>query len=272
MTPFQVTEDGQPRQALTAWRAQGYNDPPRQNQMAKTRILAVDDDQSTLERYEWILQKEHKSEFITVLASTARQGILVLEKHPHPPVDIVILDWNLPDMEGTQVLKLIKSNGAMRSILVMMVTGRTSPEDAAKGLETGADDYLRKDFGNDELISRLHALLRRREQSVEDGGGYALDGLNLDPRRKQVMINGNPVTLRKKEFVVLKMLMERPDMIHSHTYLGGILTEDASQPSPETVRRHISNLRQALGPWGERIEVFRGEGYRLRGKSPVSQS
>ena len=261
-----------PPEALTALIAQEYNGKSHQNCMAIARVLVVEDDESAQERYQYLLGQQHKAEFAVVISPTARQALLVLEKHPNPPVDIVVLDWNLPDIDGLEVLKRIKSDGAMRSILVMMVTGHLSPQDTVKGLKTGADDYLRKDFGNEEFISRLHALLRRRQQALEERGGYVLDGLNLDPRKKQGLLNGNPVQLRKKEYIVLKMLMERPDMTHSQAYLGDILTENPGQSSPETVRRHISNLRQALGPWGARIEVFRGEGYRLRTKSPVSQS
>ncbi len=127
--------------------------------MAKTRVLVVEDTEIVQERYRLLFEEAHKDEFLWVLAPTGQRALLVLEKHPSTPIDIVVLDWNLPDMEGLAILKQIKSGPATRSIPVLMVTGHVLPQDAATGLETGADDYLKKDFGNDEFIARLRALL-----------------------------------------------------------------------------------------------------------------
>ncbi len=239
--------------------------------MTQARVLVVEDDPAVQERYQWLFEQAHRKEFTWVLAPNGQRALLVLENHPSRPIDIVVLDWMLPDMEGLQILKRIKADPATRDILVLMVTAMQSAQNAAQGLDAGADDYLRKDFADEEFIARLHNFIRRRDDAVEKQADYSLDGLSLDSPGKLVTFNGSPLRLRPKEFTLLKLFLARPDMTHSQARLGDLLSEGLAPASPETVRRQVSNLRQALGPWGERIEAYRGEGYRLHTRFPVSQ-
>jgi two-component system phosphate regulon response regulator PhoB len=238
--------------------------------MAKTKILVVEDNEIVQERYRLLFEEVHKSEYSWILAPTGQRALLALKKHPCPPIDIVVLDWNLPDMEGLAILKRIKSNSITRSIPVLMVTGHTSPQDTVRGFKTGADDYLKKDFANEELIARLQNLCRRREDVIEKQGGYMFDGLSLNPASKTVSLRSKPLALTQTEFYLLKLFLERPNVVHSQTYLGDVLSDSLESLSPETVRKHISNLRQALGSWAEHIEVLRSRGYVLHTKIPVS--
>lgn len=239
--------------------------------MAKTRVLVVEDTEIVQERYRLLFEEAHKNEFLWVLAPTGQKALLVLEKHLCPPIDVVVLDWNLPDMEGLAILKQIKSDPATRSIPVLMVTGHVLPQDAAAGLETGADDYLKKDFGNDEFIARLRNLLRRRQETIAKQGGYALDGLTMDVRARKVALNGRLLKLHVKEFELLQIFLERPNIVHSQGYLAEALSAPADATPPGVIRQRVYSLRNALGSWGERIEAHWGKGYSLNTKSPVSR-
>ncbi len=239
--------------------------------MTRSRVLVIEDDVEFQELYRTIFAS-HSKEFEMVLTPSGQEALLVLEQHPRSPLDLLVLDWTLPDIQGLEILRRIKSNPATRSIPVLMVTGHISPKDAATGLGAGSDDYLKKDFGSDEFVARLRNLLRRQEDAIAEQGGYQLDGLSLDPDKTMVTLNGNALNLRAKEFSLLKIFLKRPDMIHSLAYLARALSDDGESLSPEAVRQQFRNLRQALAAWGERIETCRGEGYRLNTKLPVSQS
>jgi DNA-binding response OmpR family regulator len=238
--------------------------------MARARVLVVEDDESVQDRYRFLFEHELAAELSWVLAPTATRAELILEKHPSSPIDIIVLDWNLPDAEGIDLLKRIKANPATRSIPVLMVTGYGSAQDAARGIETGADDYLKKDFGNEEFVARLRNLLRRGEAVVEKHGGYEFDGLVLNPLAHSVTLNGAAIKLRGKEFALLAIFMRHPGVVHSSAYLARALSDDAEPLSLDALRHHCLNLREALGPWSERIENLRGEGYRLNTQFPVS--
>lgn len=238
--------------------------------MSRSRVLVVEDDESYKELYQTFFGRLHKEEFLWVHAPTGQRALLVLEKHPAPPVDIAVLDWKLSDMEGIQILKHIKRNAATRSIPIMMVTGMDSQKDAAMALELGAGDYIRKPFGNDEFLARLHLLLKRRNPSWQVRQTYELDSLALNAVSRQVTLHGKEIPLTGTEFDLMNLLLDRPDVTHSQGYLGGVLSSHSDDTSPEGVRKHVSNLRGKLGAWGDRIEAVRGMGYVLRTQFPVS--
>lgn len=238
--------------------------------MTRARVLVVEDDPSYKELYQTFFGYLHKDEFVWVHAPTGERALLVLEKHPTPPVDLAVLDWNLPDMDGIQILKRIKSTPATRAIPVIMVTGLDSSKDAATAIEAGADDYIRKPFGIDEFLARLHRFLQRRGSLDSGREAYELDGLVLERVAQHVALHGKELTLTRTEFDLLLLFLEKPDITHSQAYLGSVLSRSGEDASPESVRRHISNLRGKLGAWGERIESVRGLGYVLRAQFPVS--
>ncbi len=175
---------------------------------------------------------------------------------------LVLLDIMLPEEDGLSILRRLRSNPATKKLPVMMLTAKGSEFDKVVGLDSGADDYLPKPFGMMELLARVKALLRRAEgedESVE----YRLGTLFVCPERHQVSVNGEPVTLTKKEFDILQMLLENRGIVLSRDRLLNTIWGYDFDGENRTVDVHIRTLRSKLGEAGSHIETVRGVGYRI---------
>ena len=131
---------------------------------------------------------------------------------------LVLLDIMLPEEDGLSILRRLRANPAMKKLPVMMLTAKSSEYDKVVGLDQGADDYLPKPFGMMELLARVKALLRRAEDS-SDETEYVLDELYVCPEKHTVTVDGEPVTLTKKEFDILCMLLSNRDIVLSRDRL-----------------------------------------------------
>ena len=173
--------------------------------------------------------------------------------------DLIILDVMLPDENGIDIVKQLRGSSITKSIPVIMVTAKTSELDLVKGLENGADDYIKKPFSVMELISRVKALLRRTLE--EDVKKLELDELSIDNERYEVKLAGALVELTYKEYELLtyliinKGIVLRRDQIMERIW--GIDYEGESR----TLDMHIKTLRQKLGDFGSRIRTVRNVGY-----------
>lgn len=189
----------------------------------------------------------------------AENGIDALALGSNEPVDAVILDLGLPQMDGLSVLKKWRSAG--RTMPVLILTARDNWHEKVAGIDAGADDYLAKPFHMEELLARLRALIRR-------AGGHAsaelaCGELLLDTRAGRVSVGGRPLTLTSHEYRVLDYLMHHPGQIVSRSDLiEHIYAQDFDRDS-NTVEVFIARLRKKL-PDGA-IETVRGLGYRLVG-------
>lgn len=189
----------------------------------------------------------------------AENGIDALALGSSEPVDAVILDLGLPQMDGLSVLKKWRSAG--RTMPVLILTARDNWHEKVAGIDAGADDYLAKPFHMEELLARLRALIRR-------AGGHASSELAcgellLDTRAGRVSVGGRPLTLTSHEYRVLDYLMHHPGQIVSRSDLiEHIYAQDFDRDS-NTVEVFIARLRKKL-PDGA-IETVRGLGYRLVG-------
>ena len=175
---------------------------------------------------------------------------------------MVLLDIMLPEEDGLSILRRLRANPATKKLPVMMLTAKGSEYDKVLGLDSGADDYLPKPFGMMELLARVKALLRRAEgedESVE----YRLGTLFVCPQRHQVSVNGEPVTLTKKEFDILQMLLENRGIVLSRDRLLNTIWGYDFDGENRTVDVHIRTLRSKLGEAGSHIETVRGVGYRI---------
>lgn len=194
---------------------------------------------------------------------TAHDGGDGLEHLKLTKFDLVVLDWELPDMTGIDILKQYRLMGGDSPVL--MLTGRSAIDDKETGLDSGADDYLTKPFDMRELLARLKALLRRR--TVNTSPLLKVRNITLDPVKYKVTRDGAPVHLLPRDFALLEFFMRNPDEVFSVDTIIARVWEYDSEGSPEGLRVAIRRLRKALdnGDLTESIiENVARVGYRLR--------
>jgi len=176
--------------------------------------------------------------------------------------DAVVLDLMLPDGSGLDVLEAMRRRGDATPVILL--TALDEAPDRVRGLDAGADDYLGKPFDLGELAARLRAIARRKDGRSDPALRAA--GLVLDPAGFGATLEGEPLSLSRREFAVLSALMERPGMIRSRSEIEDRLYGWQEEIESNAVEVHIHNLRGKVGR--ERIETVRGLGYRLRMASP----
>lgn len=177
--------------------------------------------------------------------------------------ELVVLDIMLPQEDGLSILKKLRADPETAGVPVMMLTARDSEYDKVVGLDLGADDYLAKPFGLMELTARVRALLRRTAPRAREVS-YQVGELSVWPKRHLVQVAGEEVSLTRKEFDLLCLLLRSEDQVVSREQLIQQVWGYAFQGESRTVDVHVRTLRQKLGPAGERIETVRGVGYRVR--------
>lgn len=173
------------------------------------------------------------------------------------PPDIVILDLGLPDMDGIEVLRKLRQKNA--ELPVLLLTARVSMEDKVQGLDTGADDYLAKPFDMPELLARLRVMERRLSpgnSSLINVGPISFDSLNY-----RVTLEGKPLELSRREYMLLKILIENAGRLMTKSRLESGLYSWDEEVGSNVLEVHIHNLRKKLGP--DLIKTVRGVGYRL---------
>lgn len=182
----------------------------------------------------------------------------ITEKVP----DLVLLDIMLPDMDGLEIVKKLRSRPDTVRVPIILVTAKTTELDKVKGLDIGADDYLTKPFGVMELISRVKALLRR-SRALQDDKQLVLGAITLDSERREVNVDGELCELTFKEFELLKLLMVNAGIVlHRDTIMSDVWGTDYEGES-RTLDMHIKTLRQKLGEAGNMIKTVRNVGYKM---------
>lgn len=176
--------------------------------------------------------------------------------------DLVLLDIMLPDMDGLEIVKKLRSRPDTVRVPIILVTAKTTELDKVKGLDIGADDYLTKPFGVMELISRVKALLRR-SRALQDDKQMVLGNITLDSERREVHVGGELCELTFKEFELLKLLMVNAGIVlHRDTIMSDVWGTDYEGES-RTLDMHIKTLRQKLGEAGNMIKTVRNVGYKM---------
>lgn len=176
--------------------------------------------------------------------------------------DLVLLDVMLPDENGCDIVKRLRSQSATKRLPVIMVTAKTSEMDMVKGLDDGADDYIKKPFSVMELLSRVKALLRRSTE--ETAQQLQVGGIQLDNARRVVLAEGKSVELTYKEYELLRYLMINAEMVLSREAIMRFVWGTEFEGETRTVDMHIKTLRQKLGPSGHQIGTVRNVGYVLQ--------
>ena len=219
-------------------------------------IWCVDDD-STIREIEVYTLEQTGFE-----ARGFADGVSMLEALKTEKPDLIILDIMMPDMDGLEVLKRLRSESAYKNISVIMATAKGTEMDKIGGLNSGADDYLVKPFGVMEMVARVKAVLRRtiKEETSVD---IVVGRITLKETEHKVVVNGEKAELTHKEFEMLKLFMHNPGMVFSRDKLMSEIWGVDYIGETRTVDVHIKTLRQKLGSAGGQIKTVIGVGYRM---------
>jgi len=178
--------------------------------------------------------------------------------------DLILLDLMLPDADGMEICRNLKSDDETRKIPVIMLTARTMESDKVAGLDTGADDYITKPFSPRELVARVKAVLRRAGTLIAPVikiGGV----LSIDQERFEVIANGNPIALTAVEFKILTLLASNRGKVFPRDRILDHLWGNEKAVIDRTIDVHIRNLREKLGDAAGLVQNVRGVGYRVQG-------
>lgn len=173
--------------------------------------------------------------------------------------DLVLLDIMLPDENGYDIVKKLRKNPATKRLPIIMVTAKSTEMDMIKGLDDGADDYIKKPFSVMELITRVKALLRRTES--DETKFLMLDNIMMDHERHMVYVSEKPVELTFKEYELLRFLMTNQNVVLSRESIMRHVWGTDFEGESRTVDVHIKTLRQKLGEGGNHIRTVRNVGY-----------
>ena len=224
--------------------------------MNNLRILLVDDEPDVLDFLSFNLQKEGYEVFT---ASNGREAVQMAKK---VSPNLILLDVMMPDIDGIEACKEIRTLPEGKNVLIVFLTARTEDYSQIAGLDAGADDYVSKPIKPRVLISRIKALLRRRFQSETDTSVFDVGGgIKINKENYSVSVNNKDVSLPKKEFELLYLLASKPGKVFTredilHKIWGGdVVVGD------RTIDVHIRKLRQKLGD--EVIKTLKGIGYKF---------
>jgi len=219
-------------------------------------VLVVEDDKKTAQFLAEVLQAGGYQAHCLLEAGSALEW---LKTHQ---VELVVLDVNMPGLNGMQFCRLLKENPATAALPVLMLTGLKGESRMLEGLKTGADDYVTKPFSVKELLARIEALLRRSQHQGRIERRLVSAEVSLDLDRGEAEVGGKSVRLLPKEFSLLARFLKSPGRILSFGFLADEVWGPDSVATRETIKATIHRLRQRLGKSGVRIEAVKGQGYK----------
>ncbi|MBF4520737.1 response regulator transcription factor [Acinetobacter towneri] len=219
------------------------------------KILIIEDDFMIAESTQTLLKLQ---QFEVSWVNNGIDGLKALQQHSF---DLVLLDLGLPMMDGMQVLKNIRQ--LFPQLPVLIISARDQLQQRVEGLNQGADDYLIKPYAFDELLARIHALLRRSGQPIvgNDSSILRYGDLSLDTKQHLAKFKGDYIELSNREWAILLALVSHPNKIFSKSNLEDKLYDFDSEVSSNTIEVYIHHLRAKLGK--DFIRTIRGLGYRL---------
>lgn len=219
-------------------------------------IWCVDDDNTICDLEVYTLEQ------MGFAARGFSDGISMLNELESERPKLIILDIMLPEMDGIEILKKIRSNSKYKDIPVIMATAKGTEMDKIEGLNSGADDYLVKPFGIMEMVARVKAVLRRSEKE-ESKDVIVAGSISLKVKEHTVMVDSEKIELTHKEFALLKLLMENSGIVFSRDDIMNSIWGTEYVGETRTVDMHIKTLRQKLKNAGGQIKTVIGVGYRL---------
>lgn len=226
---------------------------------AGKKILVVEDEQDIAQLVQHYLQKEG---FRPV---TAMNGIEALKKAKEEKPDLIVLDLMLPELDGLEVCKRVRSIPETAMIPIIMLTAKAEESDTIVGLELGADDYVTKPFSPKALVARVKALLRRIDRTpANDAMHYRYGALTMDPTRHEVSLNEQEIPLTAKEFGLLEHLLRHRGRVLTREVLLNAVWGYDYYGTTRTVDVHIRRLKQKLPLLEDAILSVKSLGYKLK--------
>ena len=225
----------------------------------KQKVLVVEDDKDIQE----IIEYNFTSEGYEVITCSDGEDAVDLIRHETP--DIVILDWMLPNLSGSEILRQVRSSKKIRKTPIIMLTARTEEIDKLKAFDTGADDYITKPFSNAELIARTKALLRRSIDNI-DSDTLVFYDIELNRDKKRVFRGKKEIKLGPVEFKLLEVFLMRPGQVFNREQLLDKVWGNDIYVEERTVDVHVGRLRRALNRGKlkkDPIRTVRSAGYSL---------
>jgi DNA-binding response OmpR family regulator len=224
------------------------------------RILVIEDDPDIALSLRLKLERDGGFEVVT-----AHDGAAGLRLALDRPPDLVLLDVNLPGMDGFEVCRHLRKEPATAATPVIMLTARIGEADRVAGLDLGADDYITKPFSPKEALARVRAVLRRSDRAVEGPEALADGPLRIDVGTRRAEVAGRDLGLTRKEFdLLVELIRQRGRVLTRERLLETVWGYDYPGET-RTVDVHVRRLRQKLGsPVDERVETVVGVGYRYR--------
>lgn len=221
------------------------------------RVLLVEDEANLRTSLGFILECEG---FQVALAASGEEGLALART---APPDAVVLDINLPGIDGFETCERLRRDPRTRGVRILMVSARAGVDDVVRGFETRADDYVTKPFHPKVLLARLHALLRRRDDRERCPECIEVQGLSLDLAAREVRVDGARVELTRTEFDVLHLLAAHPNRVFSREEILDHVRGGDTDATERAVDFQVASLRKKLGTARELIETVRGVGYKL---------
>ncbi|HEX9984030.1 MAG TPA: response regulator transcription factor [Thermoanaerobaculia bacterium] len=226
------------------------------NRPKHTARIAVIEDDADLS-FTIRLNLEREGYAVTTFAN-GHEGLVGVQQGGF---DFLVLDLNLPDLDGFTICRELRRNVTTSKLPILMLTARTSEQDRIMGLELGADDYLTKPFSVRELQARVAAILRRARGTDDDATVYDDGHLRIDGRTLRVYVDGEEVKLARKELELLWILVRNRPSVVSRDRILSEVWQMAEDVETRTVDAHIRNLRKKIGK--DRITTVIGYGYRF---------
>lgn len=225
------------------------------------KILVIDDEEHILELLKFNLEL---SGFDVCVSTEANQTIELIGREKP---DLLLLDWMLPKISGIDILKKIRQDEDIYDLPVIMLTAKNMEDDKIQGLNVGADDYITKPFSIKELMARINTVLRRYRISDKSQPVIEAGNIVLDTDQYKLTVDGLKVDLTRKEFELLKLLMENRGKVLKRDYLLEKVWGYEFYGETRTVDVHIRHLRKKLGldeTSENGIDTIRGLGYKMK--------
>jgi two-component system alkaline phosphatase synthesis response regulator PhoP len=227
----------------------------------KKTILVVDDEKDIVDLLSYNLTKEG---FSVITASNGRDALILVKKKP----DLIILDVMMPEMNGLQVIQELRKGKSTASIPIILLTAKGSETDEIVGLEVGADDYIVKPVKIGKIVARVHAALRRKEQSAKEVMPQVdlikIKELEINVSSYTAHLGKQKLILPRKEFETLVYLLRNKGRVLSRESILNAVWGENVHVVDRTVDVHIRKIREKLGTYAEYIETVPGVGYRFK--------